>query len=495
MDIKQEIHNLLQEIGPGRMMHTAYDTAWVARLHELDEQMGKHALDWLRTHQLADGSWGAKSPMHYHDRLICTLAAMIALARHAETQDHVRIRRARSAVEMLILGLETDPSGKTAGFEMLVPTLLTEAQDLNILYPNGTHLLSQLSHNRAAKLAALPENTVNRSVTAAFSAEMAGTDNLHLLDTNNLQEPNGSVGYSPSATAYFALNVHRQDLAALKYLRQVTVNGTAPNVAPFDVFEPVWTLWNLTLTGDLDDDTMALYQPHLDFLQNSWDPQRGVAFTAGYVPNDGDCTSLAYQVLTRFDRPANLEAIFYYEEETHYRCYDFESNPSVSANIHILDTLRKEGLARQHPSVRKALDFLRRSQISRTLWQGKWHASPYYPTAHAIIAGVGYMDELIGNAVGWILKMQNPDGSWGYYAPTAEETAYCLQALVIARRHKFRIPGSVLERGAAWLARHTEPPYSPLWIGKCLYCPELVVRSAILSALTLLSQEGIEPPL
>ncbi len=494
MDIKQEIHNLLQEIGPGRMMHTAYDTAWVARLHELDEQMGERALDWLRAHQLEDGSWGAKAPLHYHDRLICTLAAMIALAKRTDAQDHTRIQRARSALATLTNGLETDPSGKTAGFEMLVPTLLTEAHNLNIISYDETRLLNQLSRNRAAKLAALPENMVNRFVTAAFSAEMAGSDSLHLLDTKNLQEPNGSVGYSPSATAYFALNVRRQDSAALEYLRQVTVNGTAPNVAPFDVFEPTWALWNLGMTGAMDDETTALCQPHLDFLQNSWDPKKGAAFTAGYVPNDGDCTSLTYQVLAQSGRPVNLEAIFHYEEETHYRCYDFEANPSVSANVHVLDTLHKAGLEKQHPAVRKVLDFLQRSQISQTFWQGKWHASPYYPTTHAIIAGIGYMDELIGNAVNWILKMQNTDGSWGHYVPTAEETAYCLQALVIGRRHKFQIADSVLERGAAWLVRHAEPPYPPLWIGKCLYCPELVVRSAILSALTLVSQEGIKLP-
>jgi hypothetical protein len=48
----------------------------------------------------------------------------------------------------------------------------------------------------------------------------------------------------------------------------------------------------------------------------------------------------------------------------------------------------------------------------------------------------------------------------------------------------------VLRRGAAWLAEHAEPPYPPLWIGKCLYCPVLVVRSAVLSALMLVAQEG-----
>jgi halimadienyl-diphosphate synthase len=101
----------------------------------------------------------------------------------------------------------------------------------------------------------------------------------------------------------------------------------------------------------------------------------------------------------------------------------------------------------------------------------------------------GHDDELIDDTVYWILETQNQDGSWGYYMPTAEETAYCLQALIAWKRHGGHVPGDVLKRGTTWLADHTELPYLPLWIGKCLYCPQLVVRSAILSALTLVEQE------
>jgi halimadienyl-diphosphate synthase len=107
-----------------------------------------------------------------------------------------------------------------------------------------------------------------------------------------------------------------------------------------------------------------------------------------------------------------------------------------------------------------------------------------------VIASAGYDDDLVDSAVHWILETQNADGSWGFYTPTAEETAYCLQALVIWGRHGGHVPTSVLQRGAAWLADRTDPPYPPLWIGKSLYTPVLVVRSAILSALVLVEQGG-----
>src|SRR5688500_19239474 len=89
---------------------------------------------------------------------------------------------------------------------------------------------------------------ISRHVTIAFSAEMAGIDGKHMLDLENLQESNGSVGLSPSATAYFATYIKRGDEASLKYLRSIAKpDGGLPKVAPFDVVEIAWSLWNLSL--------------------------------------------------------------------------------------------------------------------------------------------------------------------------------------------------------------------------------------------------------
>jgi hypothetical protein len=236
---------LLVEIGGGRILNTAYDTAWIARLCDLDSEMGEGALEWLREHQLPDGCWGTENPRYYHDRLICTIAAMTALARYGKPSDRVRWQRAQLALETIAKGLQADPTGATIGFEMIVPTLLSEAKSLGLIENNVNGALGQLERYRTAKLAALPGGMINRHVTVAFSAEMAGPDGLHLLDLGNLQEANGSLGHSPSATAYFASVVAPDDPAAMAYLRQiVTADGGAPEVAPFDVFEQAWTRWH-----------------------------------------------------------------------------------------------------------------------------------------------------------------------------------------------------------------------------------------------------------
>ncbi len=100
-----EIHQLLKQIGPGRMSSTAYDTAWVARLGEMDPVISNRAMDWICENQLSDGSWGAKDIYYYHDRVICTLAAMIALSyRGRRMHDKAQIERGLDALEKITSG-------------------------------------------------------------------------------------------------------------------------------------------------------------------------------------------------------------------------------------------------------------------------------------------------------------------------------------------------------------------------------------------------------
>jgi halimadienyl-diphosphate synthase len=485
MNLSQNIAQLLKDIGPGQMKSTAYDTAWVARLAKTSQPRGIAALEWLRTHQMDDGTWGAESPKYYHDRLVCTLAAAIALATVGDARDLERLERAKVALETVIPELAEQAMMETIGFEMIIPTLFDEAESLGIIRRKDYSDMERLNAQRAMKMAGLPGGVISRYVTLAFSAEMAGPDGQHLLDIPNLQEANGSLGHSPSATAYFLTTIAPGNSAAKEYLYQLPVDdGGIPNVAPFDNFERSWTLWNLMTTGDMDDEMLALCQPHLEFLETTWTPGVGAAFGHGYSARDADMTSVIFEVLSRFGRRPDEGAILTFEGEDYFRCFMLEANPSVSVNIHVLGALREAGFAKEHPSVQKIVRFLHDMQY----WFDKWHSSPYYPTAHAVIACAGYLDELVADAITWILSTQNTDGSWGYFMPTAEETAYSLQALFAWKRAGYEIPNDVLRNGAGWLANHIEPPYPPLWIGKCLYAPVLVVRSAILSALLEVSQ-------
>ena len=77
----------------------------------------------------------------------------------------------------------------------------------------------------------------------------------------------------------------------------------------------------------------------------------------------------------------------------------------------------------------KALQFLGKTLHSGIFWFDKWQSSPYYTTAHGILALLALDSELVESAIMWFIQTQRPDGSWGYLSGTTEETAYGLQAL------------------------------------------------------------------
>jgi halimadienyl-diphosphate synthase len=191
----------------------------------VDWNLSRRSLAWLAENQLPDGSWGAPAPMYYHDRVLCTLAAMIALTYQGRRgQDKIQIERGRLALERIVggatQGLQSDPNGATVGFEMIAPTLAAEAERLGIIKRQGDRILGRLSKARAKKLSYLKDNMISKHVTIAFSAEMAGSDGKHMLDIKDLQENNGSVGLSPSASAYFATYIKKGDEASLRYLHR-----------------------------------------------------------------------------------------------------------------------------------------------------------------------------------------------------------------------------------------------------------------------------------
>jgi len=517
MSLLNQIEELVTQIGTSKISTAAYDTAWFARLHEVDQNLSEPAIEWLRENQLPNGCWGSDSILYNHDRVICTLAGMIALTCCGAEQDKKRIMRARLGLDIAIRSLQSDIAGATVGFEMIVPLLLDTAfevgaiqrktdRDLLLAYPHAQSydqvgddgnrrddvIVNQLIQGQAKKIASLPDGTISRFLTIAFSAEMVGTNRKNLIDIENLQESNGSVGCSPSATAYFALDVQRGESRALGYLRDVAdryklgQGGGIPEVTPFDVFEISWSLWNLALTESLDGDIRNRCEPYLNFLANVWTPGSGTGFSEVYSPKDGDDTSLVFDTLARYGRDLDIDAILAYERRNHFCCYQMESNPSVSVNTHVLGALRSAGFPPDHHLVQKLIIFLSKNRILKSFWTDKWHASPYYATSHVIIGTAGFVDDLNQEAVDWILDTQRVNGSWGYYLnPTAEETAYCLQALMVWQRSGGQVPIQALKKGLEWLKAHSEPPYDSLWICKCLYTPELIIRSSILSALML----------
>ena len=485
------IDQLLSQTGTSQMSPSAYDVAWVARMNHISPELSNPALQWLAENQLDDGCWGSRSPAYYHDRVISTLSAMIALARRGRrSHDKIQIEKGLIALERITSnatkGLMADPNGATIGFEMIIPTLVGEAEQLGIIKQQGERILGRLQKLRRIKLEKMAGYKISRNVTMAFSAEMAGLDNQNLLDVDNLQESNGSVGHSPSATAYFAKYVREGDEKAINYLKKVvTPNGAAPNLFPFEVYEIAWVVWNLALTETAIDHKENYFGKFLDYLQSTWNPQKGIALSSGFTVPDGDNTCVTFDLLSRFGRKVDINGLLAFEQKENFSCYELEADLSSSVNIHALGALHSAGYPNNHPSIQKIIKFLKGRQTPDGYWFDKWHISPYYTTSHAIIVGSLYNADFVNKATNWILNTQRPDGSWGFYTPTAEETAYCVQALSIQKKHGKNISKDIIEKGAEWIKKNQEKPFELFWIGKGLYGGELIIRSVIISALAL----------
>lgn len=480
--LEEMASSILNEIGIGRsglMRPTAYDTAWLARVpaeHDFRVPAFPEALNWLRQNQHHDGSWGAEVE-YVHDRVISTLAAILAFAEWGEDgRDEHAMERGLSYIWQTADRLEGEH--ETIGFEVILPTLINQGRELGLALPQSA--FERYEGLRHEKLAKVPRDArYSRNTTLAFSLEFMG-DEFDLEKVRFVQESDGSVAVSPSATAYF-LTKWPDNVAARRYITNVAAayGGKAPQVFPFDTFETAWPLWNLFLAEVHDYDQQIAR--HVEELKTLWDRRRGAGFSSSYSIIDADVSAMVFRVLRLAGLDPDPGPLYQFEREDYFICYLFERNPSTSANIHILEALKDVDRLRADKVVR----WLRSSQVDGRYWVDKWHASPYYTTAHAVIALIGADDDLAQSGVQWILDTQRPDGCWGYYdRPTAEETACCLQALSLYDRHVAPVEGEVFARGReALLTRMEEMP--ALWIGKCLYTPVRVVESAIYSALVM----------
>ena len=487
-EARELVQNLACRIGP-----SPYDIAWLARVpvNGTGQARWPALVDWLVNHQWPDGSWGGAIP-YCHDRILCTLAAMLALKEHgrAVTGDRV-IERAERYIWTQMHRLHQDPV-ELVGFELLLPTLLAEARSLGLSVPSHS---CGYGATRAAKLRLLPEDMIySPGTSVAFSLEFLGKrgdpERLGLLPAEN-----GAVACSPATTAYLLRQTGEQP-RALQYLERMRVRPQGiPHFYPYRTFELAWVLEHLAYGG------LSLADPQLipvhvwDQLQAALSP-KGTSMDPGFGINDGDTTAVVMHVLGLGRRSLDPASLRHFEDAQGriFRTFRFERNASVSTNAHALEVL---ALLPDYPDRKevwtRVVTMLLATKQYQSYWTDKWHASPFYATAHVLISLLRVGEPLISECQGvidWVVHMQREDGAWGFYGiSTAEETAYALLALLQYHRKFGTVDASVMHRGARFLLRQDRDGegqmFPDLWIAKSLFAPQDVIRSAIVAALYL----------
>ncbi|HBS31920.1 MAG TPA: squalene--hopene cyclase, partial [Parvularcula sp.] len=139
--------------------------------------------------------------------------------------------------------------------------------------------------------------------------------------------------------------------------------------------------------------------------------------------------------------------------------------PSVDVTAHIVEAFGKLGLGKEHPSMARALRYLKREQEPDGSWFGRWGVNYIYGTGAVLPAleaiGEDMTAPFVSRACDWLLTRQQANGGWGescasYMDPamagrgraTASQTAWALMGLIAANRREDR---DAIERGLAFL--------------------------------------------
>jgi len=481
------VADLDQRMGP-----SPYDIAWMARVPSDgdDEPRWPELLTWLLDNQHPDGSWGGQIE-YYHDRIICTTAAIVALAENGTgvAAQHA-VERGESYLWHHLHRLCLDPS-ELVGFELVFPTLLAQAQELGLDVPTHAYGYGEIQMTKLRLIP--PQMLYSPTISTVYSLEFLGASG-DVAQLERALNGIGALGNSPATTAYYLWLRDGEDPRAEAYLE--TIRSEREHIIPvypFGTFERTWVLNNLAFSGVpvtafADDQTWCGLRDELG--------DSGVGFDATFGVSDGDTTSVCCRLVTEAGHSVDPRVLAQFEDRDRrfIRTYQYERNASVSTNAHALEALHLMSEYPDREVVREEIALMLLDQRAyNAYWTDKWHTSPYYATSHAMVALLREGEHLVHacqTTIDWLVHTQRADGSWGFFdRGTQEETAYALTALIhYARTHD--LPAEPIHRGATYLAQAHEGnrPYPPLWIVKCLYMPYDIVRSAILAALVLYEQ-------
>ncbi|MFI9825767.1 hypothetical protein ACIHFC_35975 [Streptomyces sp. NPDC052013] len=479
---------LLHALGQGSVVPNTYSTAWQARLRipGSADLLFPAAQQWLLDHQLPTGAWGSTIPLP-HDRIVSTLAAVVALA--SNRQQATAPAPAQRAIEHGCDHLHSladawhNSDDETIAFEMTVPLLLRQAQELSLPLPYAA--FQDLAMVREQKLRLIPRNTLMQEPTTLLVALETLTDQaVNFTQLSPYCQDNGAMGNSPSSTgAYWVATGSEKSRSYMEDVASLHPDGGFPEIYPASIFEWAWPLHYLGradllpsqptpafayLRSMLRDDGTAAYDPHVD-LPDSDDTAMTLALLVQYGLLPRTC----------------LKALLSFESSEAFTTYHYERNPSVSANARVLWALRLWP-QRFGQQIKKAEKFLLHHRQESAYWRDKWHVSPYYATDVVVQSLGGTSRFPLTGTANWIVETQHDDGSWGLAGGNPEESSYAVLTMEELSRHGRSFPAHTWERAAAYLAMHiNDTEFAGLWIGKGLYTPVNVVKSAVLAGYTL----------
>ncbi|XP_044948008.1 syn-copalyl diphosphate synthase, chloroplastic-like [Hordeum vulgare subsp. vulgare] len=323
----ESIRGALRSMSGGEISVSPYDTAMVSLVKNLDGGDGPQfpsTIEWIVQNQLPDGSWGDGAFFMVRDRIINTLACVVALTSWNIYTDNCKRGLLFIRQNMSRLAGEDD-DWMLVGFEIAFPSLLDMAKDLDLDIPYDDPALQAIYAKRNLKLAKIPTDILHETPTTLLHS-IEGMVNLDWQKLLKLRCLDGSFHSSPSATA-FALE-HTGDKKCLEFLDGIIENfaGAVPCIYPLDVYEHLWAVDRLMRLG-ISRHFVSEIEGCLEFAHRHW-TQEGLAHTKNCPVKDIDDTAMGFRLLRLHGYHVKPCVFKNFEKDGKFFCLRGESNPS-----------------------------------------------------------------------------------------------------------------------------------------------------------------------
>ncbi|KAF8388021.1 hypothetical protein HHK36_026687 [Tetracentron sinense] len=366
------IRSMLGSMEDGEISISAYDTAWVALVEDISGSGAPQfpsSLHWIVDNQLPDGSWGDPYIFSAHDRIINTLACVIALKSWKIYPG--RCEKGLYFIRENMSRLTNESSEHMPiGFEVAFPSLIEIARGLDLEIPDDSPFLQEIYAKRNLKLRRIPKDMMHlMPTTLLHSLEgMPGLDWEKLL---KLQCRDGSFLFSPSSTA-FAL-MQTKDDKCLKYLKKAVerFSGGVPNVYPVDLFEHIWAVDRLQRLG-ISRYFRSEIKECLNYVYRYW-TEDGICWARNSPVHDIDDTAMGFRLLRLHGHDVSADAFRHFEKGGEFFCFAGQSNQAVTGifNLYRASQVLFPGEKILEEAKAFASKFLREKQASKQLLD-KW---------------------------------------------------------------------------------------------------------------------------
>ncbi|KAH7665663.1 Ent-copalyl diphosphate synthase protein [Dioscorea alata] len=324
-----EVKVMLSLMGDGEISISAYDTAWVALVQDINGSGAPQfpsSLRWVVENQLSDGSWGDQCIFSAHDRLISTLACVIALKSWSICSDQCE-QGLKFIRENMWRLAEEDEEHMPIGFEVAFPSMVEIAKALGLDVICDDAALQSVYAMRNLKLKRIPRDVMHRvPTTLLHSLEgMPGLDWSWLL---HLQSKDGSFLFSPSSTAYALMQTG--DKKCLAYLQKAVdkFNGGVPNVYPVDLFEHLWAVDRLERLG-ISRYLEQEIKDCMDYIYRHW-TKHGICWARDSSLQDVDDTSMGFRLLRLHGYDVSPDVFCNFEKDGEFFCFAGQSNQAIT---------------------------------------------------------------------------------------------------------------------------------------------------------------------